>query len=76
MYSQLIILICIRNSSINVRLSYIAYLYRFNEECTEIEEENCKTVYDEVLEKKCEMVNITLPQTDCKEFTETVMETK
>ena len=50
--------------------------FRFNEECTEVEEEVCKTVYDEVWEKKCEMVNITLPQTDCKEFTETQMETK
>ena len=48
---------------------------RFNEECTEVEEEVCKTVYDEVWEKKCEMVNITLPQTDCREFTETQMET-
>ena len=41
-----------------------------------IEEETCKTVYDEVWEKKCEMVNVTVPQTDCKENQETFMETK
>ena len=60
---------------IRIHASSITH-FRFNEECTEVEEEVCKTVYDEVWEKKCEMVNITLPQTDCKEFTETQMETK
>ena len=53
-----------------------SFHFRFQEECTEVEEEVCKTVYDEVWEKKCEMVNITLPQTDCREFTETQMDTK
>ncbi len=49
---------------------------RFEEECTTLEEEDCKTVYDQVWEKKCEMVNVTVPQTDCQESTETQMETK
>ena len=62
---------CISETSIT-----LWYYFRFIEQCTEVEEEVCKTVYDEVWEKKCETVNITLPQKDCREFTETQMETK
>ena len=50
--------------------------FRFEEECTDIEEENCQTVYDDVWENKCEMVNVTLPSTNCREVTRTVMEKK
>ena len=44
--------------------------------CTIIEEEDCKTVYDQVWEKKCEMVNVTVPHTECQDMTETIMEKK
>ena len=54
----------------------ILIIFRFEEKCTTIEEEDCKTVYDEVWEKKCEMVNVTVPQKDCRETVETIMETK
>ena len=50
--------------------------FRFSKECKEVEEESCKTVYDEVWETKCQNVNVTFPQVDCKEFTETVLEMK
>jgi hypothetical protein len=52
------------------------HLRRFEEKCTRMEEEDCKTVYDNVLEKKCEMVNVTVPQTECEESTDIIMETK
>ena len=51
-------------------------LIRFEEECTRVEEEDCRTVYDTVWEKKCEMVNVTVPQTACEEVFDVVMETK
>ena len=51
-------------------------LSRFEEQCATIEEEDCKTVYDEVWENKCEMVNVTVPQRNCQEVMDTVMETK
>ena len=47
---------------------------RFEEECSTVEEEDCRTVYDEVWEKKCEMVNVTVPQTECVETSETITE--
>ena len=50
--------------------------FRFEEECTTVEEEDCRTVYDTVWEKKCEMVNVTVPQTACEEIIDVVMETK
>ena len=50
--------------------------YRFEEECTEIEEENCQTVYDDAWENKCQSVNVTLPSSTCREVTRTVMELK
>ena len=28
----------------------------------------CRTVYDSVLEHKCEMVNITVPQRECEQL--------
>ena len=51
-------------------------IYRFEEECTEIEEENCQTAYDDVWENKCQSVNVTLPSSTCREVTRTVMELK
>ena len=56
--------------------SNIKCLYRFEEECTEIEEENCQTVYDDAWENKCQSVNVTLPSSTCREVTRTVMELK
>ena len=50
--------------------------FRFEEECTRVEEEDCRTVYDTVWEKKCEMVNVTVPQTSCEEVMDVVKETK
>ncbi len=58
------------------RINFLGILSRFEEECTTVEEEDCKTVYDEVWEKKCEMVNVTVPQTECQEVTETIFENK
>ena len=49
---------------------------RFDEKCWTIEEEVCRTVYDTVWDKKCEMVNITVPQRDCDTTQEMVMEMK
>ena len=51
-------------------------LFRFEEECTIIEEEECRTVYDDAWENKCELVNVTLPATNCREITKIEMETK
>ena len=56
--------------------SNIKCFYRFEEECTEIEEENCQTVYDDAWENKCQSVNVTLPSSTCREVTRTVMELK
>ncbi len=56
--------------------NYVSPSSRFEEECTTVEEEDCKTVYDEVWEKKCELVNVTVPTRECRETTETVMENK
>ena len=50
--------------------------FRFEEECTTIEEEDCRTVYDDAWENKCELVNVTLPATNCREITKIEMETK
>ena len=50
--------------------------YRFDEECTTIEENNCQTVYDDVWENKCEVVNVTLPAANCREVVKTKMEQK
>ena len=36
----------------------------------------CRTVYDTVWDKKCENVNITVPQRDCDTHNEMVMEMK
>ncbi len=41
-----------------------------------MEDEDCRTVYDTVFEKKCEMMNVTVPQTVCQEETNVIMETK
>ena len=57
-------------------LFYSSISSRFEEECTRVEEEDCRTVYDTVWEKKCEMVNVTVPQTACEEVIDVVMETK
>ena len=38
---------------------------RFDEKCWVEEVSDCKTVYDTVWDKKCEAVNITVPQRDC-----------
>ena len=38
---------------------------RFDEKCWVEEESDCETVYDTVWDKKCESVNITVPQRDC-----------
>ena len=56
--------------------SNVKCFYRFEEECTEIEEENCQTVYDDAWENKCQSVNVTLPSSTCREVTRTVMELK
>ena len=50
--------------------------YRFEEECKTIEEEQCQTVYDDAWENVCEMVNVTLPATNCREVTRIEMEKK
>ena len=39
-----------------------------------VEEDLCRTVYDTVREKKCQMVNITLPHTECHNTQDLVME--
>ena len=46
---------------------------RFEEKCWTVEEDVCKTVYDTILDKKCEMVNITVPQRECDTIQEMVM---
>ena len=50
--------------------------FRFEEECKTIEEEQCQTVYDDAWENVCEMVNVTLPATNCREVTRIEMEKK
>ena len=45
----------------------------FDEKCWTVEEEVRKTVYDTIIDKKCEMVNITVPQRDCNTIEEMVM---
>ena len=50
--------------------------FRFEEECKTIEEEQCQTVYDDAWENVCEMVNVTLPATNCREITRIEMEKK
>ena len=55
---------------------FMIYFFRFEEECTTIEEEDCRTVYDDAWENKCELVNVTLPATNCREITKIEMETK
>ena len=51
-------------------------IFRFEEECTTIEEEHCNTVYDDAWENKCELVNVTLPATNCREIQRIEMQTK
>ena len=41
---------------------------RFDEKCWTEEGSVCRTVYDTVLEHKCEMVNITVPQRECEQL--------
>ena len=48
--------------------------FRFEEKCWTVEEEVCKTVYDTILDKKCEMVNITVPQRECETIQDMIME--
>ena len=57
-------------------INFMIFFFRFEEECTTIEEEDCRTVYDDAWENKCELVNVTLPATNCREITKIEMETK
>ena len=47
---------------------------RFEEKCWSVESEDCKTVYDTVVDKKCESVNLTMSQNVCDTTEEMVME--
>ena len=49
---------------------------RFDEKCWVEEVSDCKTVYDTVWDKKCESVNITVPQRDCTARQTLEVETK
>ena len=58
------------------KLCFFFKFFRFEEECKTIEEEQCQTVYDDAWENVCEMVNVTLPATNCREVTRIEMEKK